>query len=195
MDISNKLKLCIIVKAKLIANISTAELFSNGSTGKIEYFQVPRGRDHLLGIICVKFDDIDTNNYLKNSLLRDELKECIPVAALTETFPYSHKNKTVTVQPKQFSLKLGHVFTIHDFQSSTVKFMKWGFNCTSKTDKPNDVPINPGAIYKVLSLSKLALSNFRSQKYHIKHFIKDPVFQRNCDEMIEQKIEQDKQLF
>ena len=29
----------------------------------------------------------------------------------------------------------------------------------------------------------------------MQHFKKDPVFQRNCDEKTEQKIQQDKQLY
>ena len=57
-----------------------------------------RAGNNLVSIIYVKFEDIDAGNSLKNSLPRNELKECVPITAITKTFPYSHKNKTVTVQ-------------------------------------------------------------------------------------------------
>ena len=54
--------------------------------------------NNLVGIIYFKFDDVGAGSSVKNNLLRDELKECIPTAAITKTFSYSYKNKTVTVQ-------------------------------------------------------------------------------------------------
>lgn len=88
--------------------------------------------NNLVDIIYFKFDDVGTGSSVKNNLLRDELKECIPTAAITKTFSYSYKNKTVTVQWKQFPLKLGH--DMHKCQGSTLEYMKGYFDCTSEND-------------------------------------------------------------
>ena len=82
------------------------------STGKIEYMQMPTAWSNLVGIIYVQFGDLDAGNFLKNNFLRDELKECVPITAITKTFPYSHKNKIITVQWKQSPLELCHAFTV-----------------------------------------------------------------------------------
>ena len=68
----------------------------NGSTGKIEYMQMPRAENNLIGIIYVKFDNVDAGIFLKNNILKNGMKECVPITAVTKTFSYSHKNKTVT---------------------------------------------------------------------------------------------------
>ena len=66
------------------------------------------------------YDDIDAGNSLENNILRDKLKECAPIKAITKTFQYSDKNETVAVQGKQFPLKLGHVITVHNYQGFTL---------------------------------------------------------------------------
>lgn len=58
---------------------------------------MPRGGNNLVGVIYFKFDHVDAGNSLQNNILRSKLKECVPITAITETFPYFHKNKTVTV--------------------------------------------------------------------------------------------------
>ena len=58
--------------------------------------QMPRAENNLIGIIYVKFDNVDAGIFLKNNILKNGMKECVPITAVTKTFSYSHKNKTVT---------------------------------------------------------------------------------------------------
>ena len=92
--------MCIVAKVMLTVNINTPNSLINGSTGKIEHVQIPTAGNNLLVIIYVKFDDVDACNSLKNNRLRDELKESVPIIAITKTFPFRHKSETVTVQQK-----------------------------------------------------------------------------------------------
>ena len=46
--------------------------------------------NNLVGIIYFKFHNVGTISSVKNNLLRDELKECMPTTAITKTFPYSY---------------------------------------------------------------------------------------------------------
>ena len=86
---------------------------------------MPRAGTDLVNIIYVKFDDIDAGNSLKDSLPRNELKECVPITAITKTFPYFRNDKTATVQWKQCLRKLGDATTVHNTQGSTVKHMRF----------------------------------------------------------------------
>ena len=58
--------------------------------------QMPRAENNLIGIIYVKFDNVDAGIFLKNNILKNGMKECVPITAVAKTFSYSHKNKTVT---------------------------------------------------------------------------------------------------
>ena len=154
----------------LTANINTVDKLINGSSGEIMSMQFPQGGNNLSGRIFIRFDDPKAGNSLKDNRLRGELKHCVPITAITKTFPYSHKRKTITVQRKQFPLKLAHAITVHNSQGATLEYMKGDFDRTSKTGKPNAVPINPGSMYTILSRAKsrdkLQLVNFEAE--HIK---------------------------
>ena len=93
----DKSKLYIGARVMLTANINTSSRLMNGSVGKIEYTQIPRAGNDLVGIIYVKFYDVDAGNSLKNNL-RNEMNEYVPITAIAKTFLHSHKNKTVPVQ-------------------------------------------------------------------------------------------------
>ena len=97
VKLPDKLKLYIGARVMLTANINTSSRLMNGSVGKIEYTQIPRAGNDLVGIIYVKFYDVDAGNSLKNNL-RNELNKYVPITAIAKTFLHSHKNKTVPVQ-------------------------------------------------------------------------------------------------
>ena len=98
-SLPGKLKMCVGQELLMLtANISTSGSVKNGSTGKIEYMQMPRGENNLIDIIHVKFDNVEAGIFLKNCFLKNGMKECVLITALTKTFCYSHKNKTVTLQ-------------------------------------------------------------------------------------------------
>ena len=59
----------------LNANINTSGHLINKSIGKIEYMQMPRAGNNLVGIIYVRFVNIDASNSWKNNLLGNELSE------------------------------------------------------------------------------------------------------------------------
>ena len=80
------------------------------------------------------------------------------------------KNKTVTTHQKQIPLKLEHAITMHNFQGSTLEYMKGDFDSISKNVKLNTVPISQGTMHVILSQAtrrdKLHLVNFELE--HIK---------------------------
>ena len=82
------------------------------------------------------------------------MKECVPITAVTKTFPYFHKNETVTGQQKQFPLKLGQAITVHNFQSSTLECTKIHFHCFIGKSSIA-VPINLGVMYAIPSRAKI----------------------------------------
>ena len=100
-------------------------------------------------------------------ILRDELKECIPITAITKTFPCFHKNKTAPVQPKQFPLKLGHAINVHIYQGSTLENIRGDLDHTSKNGEPNTAKINQVPMYTKVSCAKsrdkFYLLNFESE--------------------------------
>ena len=61
----------------------------------------------------VKFDDPKAGNSLKDRMLRDELKECVPITARLKKFPSKKIKSTVIAERKQFLLILGHVISVH----------------------------------------------------------------------------------
>ena len=100
------------------------------------------------------------------------MKECVPITAVTKTFPYFHKNETVTGQQKQFPLKLGQAITVHNFQGSTLEYTKIHFHCLSKNGKSSTaVPINLGVMYAIPSCAKIRLKlkfvNFESEHIEV----------------------------
>ena len=56
-----------------------------------------RAGNNMVGIIYIKFEDVGAGISLKNNISRDELKEYVPITAITKIIPYSHKNVTATV--------------------------------------------------------------------------------------------------
>ena len=81
-NLPDKLMVFIGARVMFTANINLSDHLINGSTGKIKYMQIPTASNNLVGIIYVKFDDIDTGNSLKNDLLRSRLKECVPITGI-----------------------------------------------------------------------------------------------------------------
>ena len=61
----------------------------------------------------MKFDHSNAGNSLKDKRLRGELKECVPIAAITKRFPLKKEKSTVIAERKQFQLILGHAITVH----------------------------------------------------------------------------------
>ena len=87
-NLPGKLKVCIGARVILAGNISTSDHLINRSTGKIEFMERLTAASTLVGIIYVKFGDADAGDPLKNNLLRNELKEYVPITAITKEFPY-----------------------------------------------------------------------------------------------------------
>ena len=61
----------------------------------------------------MKFDHPNAGNSLKDKRLRCELKECVPITAITKRFPLKKEKSTVIAERKQFQLILGHAITVH----------------------------------------------------------------------------------
>ena len=51
-NLLDKLRVCVVARIMLTANINTLDALINGSTGKIEYMHMPRARNNLFAIIC-----------------------------------------------------------------------------------------------------------------------------------------------
>ena len=61
---------------------------------------------------------------MKDRRLQNELKECEPITARTKKFPFKKGKITVIAERKKFPLILGHTFTVHKSQGSTLNYMK-----------------------------------------------------------------------
>ena len=68
VNLLGKLKVIIGAKAMLSANTTTSNRLIKVLTGKIEYMQMPKAGNNLVGIIYVKFDDVHAGNSLKKNL-------------------------------------------------------------------------------------------------------------------------------
>ena len=90
------------------------------------------------------------------------------------------KNKTVTTHQKQIPLKLEHAITMHNFQGSTLEYMKGDFDSISKNGKLNTVPISQGTMHVILSQAtrrdKLQLVNFESEHIKVNSAILQEIF-------------------
>ena len=64
-NLPGTLNVCIETRVILIANINTSDCLMNGSIEKIEYMQMSRAGNNLVGIIYIKFDNVGSGNSLK----------------------------------------------------------------------------------------------------------------------------------
>ena len=64
-NLPGTLNVCIGTRVILIANINTSDCLRNGSIEKIEYMQMSRAGNNLVGIIYIKFDNVGSGNSLK----------------------------------------------------------------------------------------------------------------------------------
>ena len=124
----------------------------NGSIGTVKHLDIRS--NSLCSTIYVKFDDPKAENSMKDRRLRNELKECVPVTARTKKFPLKMDKITVIAERKQFPLILGHAITVHEFQGSTLNYMKGDLSrSTGKktaTGKTYQQPISQGQLYTLL---------------------------------------------
>ena len=144
----------------------------NGCIGTVKFLNVNPNYT-LFGEIYVKFDDPKAGNYLKNNRLRGELKDCVPIRAIVQSFPFTKGNTTITVQRKQFPGILGHGVTMHKSQGSTLQYMEVDLDRTTPNKRPSKstqlylAPILPGQVYTALtraqSRDKIHLSNCQTE--------------------------------
>ena len=103
----------------LTDNVSISDRIIKGSIGTVNYID-HKSQNPLLSTIYVKLDDSKAGNSLKDRRLQNELKECVPITALTKRFPFKKGKTTVMVERKQFPAILGHAITVHKSQGSTL---------------------------------------------------------------------------
>ena len=171
-NLPSELKLCVGARVLLTVNINVPDRLMNGAIGTVLHLDM-RSKP-LCSTIYVKFDDPIAGNSLKDRRLRNELKECVPITAITKKFPLTKGKSTVVAERKQFPLILGHAITIHKSQGSTLDYMKGDINRSTgkktKTGKEYQQPVSQGQFYTLLSRAKsrdkVLLLNFEPE--HIK---------------------------
>ena len=149
----------------LTDNINVFDRLINGSIGTVKHLDIRS--NSLCSTIYVKFDDPKAGNSIKDRR-QNELKECVPIIARAKKFPLKKGKITVIAERKQFPLILGHAITVHEFQGSTLNYMKGDLSrSTGKktaTGKTYQQPISQGQLYTLLSRvtcrDKVLLLNF-----------------------------------
>ena len=77
----------------------------------------------LNGTLYIDFDDNAAGNSRKNNRLLEELRTCVPIKVVVNTFTLHQQQKSVIVQRKRFPGVLGHAITIHKSQGGTYEYM------------------------------------------------------------------------
>ncbi len=168
-NLTKTLKVCVGARIMLLHNLDVSEKLANGSMGVVHRLHINR-RNPLLGEIYIKFDDPDAGNSKKNPLLRDaELKQCVPIKAITRGFGVKRGIKTVDVQRKQYPFIIAHAGTVHKAQGQTLNYMKGDLD--TSTGKTRPCPVAPGLFYTMLSRAKsrsgVKLLNFTPDKIKV----------------------------
>ena len=95
-NLPTELKICVGSRFMLTLNIDVNEQLVNGQLGTVKHITY-NPRNPLLSTIYVKFVDENAGKSKKNRRLRGELKECVPITARPQTFPYSKGKTLITV--------------------------------------------------------------------------------------------------
>ena len=156
----------------LTGNINVFDRLINGSIGTVKHLDIRS--NSLCSTIYVKFDDPKAGNSIKDRR-QNELKECVPIIARAKKFPLKKGKITVIAERKQFPLILGHAITVHEFQGSTLNYMKGDLSrSTGKktaTGKTYQQPISQGQFYTLIShvesCDKVLLLNFDPEKIKV----------------------------
>ena len=166
------LKVCIGNTVMLTYNKDQNDKLINGSIGTVVYINSSVQNGIASGTIYVKFDAPDAGNTYKNSRLRGELKECVPISTHTNEFQHV---RNIWVERKQFPLVLAHALTIHKSQGSTLEYLTGDMDRTTKTGK-GKTPVNSGQFYTLLSRAKtrnkVKLKNFDETVIKVSRIVK-----------------------
>ena len=100
------LRICVGNLVMLTYNKDQGDQLINGSIGTVMHIESRVQNGTASGAIYVKFDDQDVGKTYKNSCLRGELKNCVPITVRTNQFMYGRGN--VWIERKQFPLVLAH---------------------------------------------------------------------------------------
>ena len=177
-NLKKVLKIWVNARVILTDNLDVDDKLCNGSEGTVKYIHIRTTISSAKhgGTIYVKFDHEKAGNKRKSNALPGELRECVPIVALSKQFSYAppggknrYKN-AIRCERKQFPLVLAHAITIHKTQGSTQDHMTGDLNRETRGGK-YQCPIMKGLVYTLLSRARkrttLRILNF-DQSY-IKH--------------------------
>ena len=150
-NLPKTLKVCIGNLVMLTINKDAGDKLINGSIGTVVHIESRVQCGKASGVIYVKFEE-DVGKTYKNSRLRGELKNCVPITVTNKKF-FIGKKSNIWVERKQFPLALAHALTIHKSQGSTYTYMTGDMNRTTRSGK-GTVPMFNGMFYTLLSRSK-----------------------------------------
>ena len=139
-NLPTELKVCVGFRFMLTVNLDVNEHLVNGQLGTVKHI-VYNNRYPLLSRIFVKFGDENDGKSRKKRFYQGELKECVPITAMPKTFPYSRGKTMITVERTQFPGILAHSITVHKSQGSTLEYMIWDQDRTTKNKGNYKVPI------------------------------------------------------
>jgi ATP-dependent DNA helicase PIF1 len=167
------LKVCIGNTVMLTYNKDQSDNLINGSKGTVVYINSSVRNGIATGTIYVKFESPDAGRTHKNSRLRGELKECVPIHAHTNKFRYGGND--LWVERKQFPLVLAHALTIHKSQGDSLDYLTGDMDRTTKTGR-GKTPVNSGQFYTLLSRArtrdKVKLKNFDKSVIKVSDLVK-----------------------
>ena len=176
------LKVCVGNTVMLTYNKDQHDKLINGSIGKVIHIQSSVQNGKASGTIYVKFEDETAGSKYKDSRLRGDLKQCVPITVRTNDFQYGRKE--LRAVRKQFPLVLAHALTIHKSQGSTLLYMTGDMDRTTKSGK-GIVPVDTGQFYTLLSRAtsrdRARLENFEERVIRVSDIVKSEMARMRKD--------------
>ena len=152
-------------KVMVTANIDVADRLVNGTLGTVKKLDRvandPYG--YPVGRIYIQCDDPTAGNKLKDSRLRPEFRELVPIDPVAVSFKLNGR----MVERNQFPVTLANAMTTHKSQGKSIEYFIGDLDQTPGPGKQGKAPCGSGMFYTMLSRGKIR-EYIKLQNFHEK---------------------------